>query len=98
MAYYQQLGGASSYLGAPKAAVHDVTGGRAPGLRERLDLLVVGDRSARRPRRALLEPVDERGVRLLGPLRDKWLAVGETKGVLCYPPRDITATADGAGR
>ncbi|WP_414637800.1 LGFP repeat-containing protein [Actinomycetospora sp.] len=35
---------------------------------------------------------------MLRPLRDKWLALGETKSVLGYPTRDVTATADGAGR
>jgi unsaturated chondroitin disaccharide hydrolase len=139
-AYYQQLGGASSYLGAPKAAVHDVTGGRAQdyangsiywpsatgahavrgAINTRYialggpagtlkfptsDEFVTADGKGRGTNFSVTgggglywNPTSNAVYGLLGPLRDKWLALGETKSVLGYPTRDITATADGAGR
>jgi uncharacterized protein with LGFP repeats len=139
-AYYQQLGGATSYLGAPKAAVRDVTGGRAQDYANgsiywssatgahavrgvintryvalggpagtlkfpTSDEFVTGDGKGRGTNFSVAgggglywNPTTNAVYGLLGPLRDKWIALGETKSVLGQPTRDITTTADGAGR
>lgn len=139
-AYHQQLGGASSYLGAPRAAVYDVPGGRAqdyaggsiywssatgahavrgtiltrykalggPGGVLKFpttDEFVTGDGRGRGTNFSVAgggglywNPTTNAAYGLLGAVRDKWIALGETRSALGQPTRDITATADGAGR